>query len=62
MALLGAINVLMEVLLYGAIGVLSGFFHARLNGSTKTTAVLNYVACAVYVVLAVAITVEILLG
>ncbi|MFI9771287.1 LysE family translocator [Streptomyces sp. NPDC052415] len=62
MAMLGAINVLMEVLLYGAIGMLSGFFHARLTGSTKTTAVLNYAACTVYVVLAVAITVEILLG
>ncbi|MCQ9180606.1 LysE family translocator [Streptomyces sp. IBSBF 2953] len=61
MAVLGAINVLTEVILYGCIGVLSGSFHARLTGSTKATAVLNYVACAVYVVLAAAITVEILL-
>lgn len=62
MAVLGAINVLMEIILYGCIGVLSGFFHARLAGSTKATAVLNYAACAVYVVLAATITVEILLG
>jgi threonine/homoserine/homoserine lactone efflux protein len=62
MAVLGVINVLMEVILYGCIGVLSGFFQARLTGSTKATAVLNYAACTVYVVLATAITVEILLA
>ncbi|MFF3346668.1 LysE family translocator [Streptomyces sp. NPDC002779] len=62
MAMLGAINVLMEIILYGGIGVLSGSFHGRLTGSTRATAVLNYAACAVYVVLAAAITVEILLA
>ncbi|WP_437035152.1 LysE family translocator [Streptomyces sp. enrichment culture] len=62
MAVLGAINVLMEVVLYGCIGMLSGFFHARLTGSTKATVALNYVACAVYVVLAAVIVVEILLA
>ncbi|MEU1122218.1 LysE family translocator [Streptomyces sp. NPDC005899] len=62
MAVLGAINVLMEVILYGGIGLLSGSFHARLTGSTNSTAVLNYVACTVYVVLAVVISVEILLA
>ncbi|MFE3037867.1 LysE family translocator [Streptomyces canus] len=61
MTVLGAINILMEVILYGSIGVLAGFFHTRLTGSKKATAVLNYVACAVYVSLASAITVEILL-
>ncbi|MEU9924956.1 LysE family translocator [Streptomyces griseoluteus] len=62
MVVLGAINVLMEIILYGCVGVLSGLFHARLTGSTKATAVLNYAACAVYVVLAAAITGEILLA
>ncbi len=62
MALLGAINILMEVILYGCIGVMAGFFQARLTGSTKATAVLNYIACTVYVVLAGAITGEILLA
>ncbi|MER6286628.1 LysE family translocator [Streptomyces sviceus] len=62
MAILGAINVLMEVILYGSIGVLAGFFHARLVDSTKATAVLNYMACTVYVVLAGTITGEILLA
>jgi threonine/homoserine/homoserine lactone efflux protein len=62
MAMLGAINVLMEVILYGCIGILAGFFHARLVDSTKATAVLNYMACTVYVVLAGTITGEVLLA
>ncbi|SMQ18082.1 Threonine/homoserine/homoserine lactone efflux protein [Streptomyces sp. Ag82_O1-12] len=62
MAMLGAVNVLMEVILYGCIGVLAGVFHARLVGSTKATAVLNYIACIVYVVLAGTIFGEILLS
>ncbi|MER5717406.1 LysE family translocator [Streptomyces sp. NPDC002132] len=62
MVALGAINVLMEMILYGCIGVLAGFFHERLTDSRKATVVLNYAACAVYVVLAAAITVEILLA
>ncbi|MFF1284765.1 LysE family translocator [Streptomyces sp. NPDC058299] len=62
MAMLGAIDILMEVILYGSIGVLSGFFHARLVDSTKATAVLNYIACSVYVVLAGTIFVEILVA
>jgi threonine/homoserine/homoserine lactone efflux protein len=52
MAVLGAIDVLMEIVLYGCIGILAGSFHARLTGSTKATTTLNYIACTVYVVLA----------
>ncbi|MFE5833153.1 LysE family translocator [Streptomyces sp. NPDC056488] len=62
MALLGAINVLMEVVLYGGIGMLAGSFRTRLTGSSKATVVLNYAACAVYVVLAATISVEVLVG
>ncbi|MEW1902990.1 MULTISPECIES: LysE family translocator [unclassified Streptomyces] len=62
MALLGAINVLMEVVLYGGIGMLAGSFRTRLTGSSKATVVLNCGACAVYVVLAVTISVEVLVG
>ncbi|MES9806692.1 LysE family translocator [Streptomyces cinereoruber] len=62
MALLGAINVLMEVVLYGGIGMLSGFFRTRLTGSSKATVALNYGACVVYVVLAATISVEVLLA
>jgi threonine/homoserine/homoserine lactone efflux protein len=61
MAILGAIDILMEVILYGCIGVLAGFFHARLVDSTKATVVLNYSACTVYVVLAATIFADILL-
>ncbi|CAA9442206.1 MAG: hypothetical protein AVDCRST_MAG66-4421 [uncultured Pseudonocardia sp.] len=52
MAMLGAIDILMEIVLYGAIGILAGSFHARFTGATKGTAVLNYIASAVYFVLA----------
>ncbi|MER7480603.1 LysE family translocator [Streptomyces sp. NPDC126510] len=62
LTMLGAINVLMEVILYGCVGVLAGFFHARLVDSTKATTVLNYIACTVYVVLAGTIFGEILLA
>jgi threonine/homoserine/homoserine lactone efflux protein len=62
MAILGAINVLTEVILYGCIGVLAGFFHARLVDSAKATTVLNYTACTVYVVLAGTIFGEVLLA
>ena len=37
MAMLGAINVLMEVVLYGGIGILAGTFHARFMGAAKAT-------------------------
>ncbi|MFJ4948482.1 LysE family translocator [Streptomyces sp. NPDC088760] len=62
MAILGAIDILMEVILYGCIGILAGFFHARLVDSTRATAVLNYIACTVYVVLAGTIFGELLLA
>lgn len=58
-ALLGTIDVLIEMLLYGGIGVLAGSFHARLNGKTNAVVALNYVACTVYVALAATVTVEI---
>jgi threonine/homoserine/homoserine lactone efflux protein len=52
MAMLGAVDILMEIILYGCIGILAGSFHARLVGSTKATTVLNYIASAVYIALA----------
>jgi threonine/homoserine/homoserine lactone efflux protein len=59
LAILGAVDVLAEVVLYGAIGVLAGVFHARLGGAKSASAVLNCAACVVYVVLAATIVVEI---
>lgn len=52
LALLGAVNVAMEVILYGAIGMLAGSFNVRFQGSDKGTSVLSYIAGAVYFVLA----------
>ncbi|GAA4918402.1 LysE family translocator [Nesterenkonia rhizosphaerae] len=52
LAMLGAVNVLMEVILYGAIGVLAGTFNARFENSGRGGAVLSYIAAAVYLGLA----------
>jgi threonine/homoserine/homoserine lactone efflux protein len=60
MALLGAINIVMEIVLYGGIGLLAGSFHVRLSGKANATAALNYVAGTVYVALAASITAQIL--
>jgi threonine/homoserine/homoserine lactone efflux protein len=62
LAMLGGVNVLLEVCLYGTIGVLAGGFHARFNGSRTSGAVLNYVAGTVYVVLAGVVAAEVLTG
>jgi threonine/homoserine/homoserine lactone efflux protein len=62
MAFLGAVDILMEIVLYGGIGVLSGAFHTRLLNSTKATATLNYAACSVYVVLAATIFSDVMLA
>lgn len=62
LAMLGAINVLIEVLLYGTVGVLAGGLHTRFNGSRKAGAVLHYIAGCVYLGLAIAIAAETLTG
>ncbi|MFE6162162.1 LysE family translocator [Streptomyces sp. NPDC056486] len=62
LAMLGAVDVLMELILYGGIGVLAGSFHARLAGSTNAAAVLNYISSAVYAVLATTIIVGVVTG
>jgi threonine/homoserine/homoserine lactone efflux protein len=62
LAMLGAVNVLTEVLLYGTIGVLAGVFHSRFSASRRAGGVLNYIAGAVYVVLAGVVLVEALAG
>lgn len=58
MALLGAVNVTTELMLYGTIGVLAGAFHARFTNSRRAGAILNYVAATVYALLASFIVVE----
>ncbi len=60
LAMLGAVNVLAEVLLYGGIGVLAGYSHSRFRSTGKARVVLNYVAGAVYVALAAVVATEML--
>lgn len=62
LAMLGVVNVLMEVLLYGSIGVLAGYFHARFRGNKKAGVALKYIAGAVYIALAGVIVAEMLRG
>jgi len=60
LAILGAATVVIEVVLYGSIGVLAGVFHSRSQNSQRAGAVLHYIASGVYVVLAVVVLAEVL--
>lgn len=62
MTMLSAIDIGMEIVLYGGIGLLAGGFHARFTGSQRASTVLNYAAGTVYLTLAGVIGGEILLG
>jgi threonine/homoserine/homoserine lactone efflux protein len=62
LALLGAVNVLSEVVLYGGLGVFAGVFHSRFSQNPTSLAVLNYIACFVYAGLAVVILAEVFIG
>jgi len=55
LAMLGAVNVLTEVLLYGTIGVLAGGLHARFRESARAGRVLARLAGTVYAVLALVV-------
>lgn len=58
LALLGAVNVATEVILYGAIGVCAGALSGRLTAHPHAPVILNYVASAVYVILAFVIGID----
>lgn len=62
LALLGAVNVAAEVVLYGGIGLAAGHAQARLGASRRAGAVLARIAAAVYLVLAVVVLVEVVRG
>lgn len=62
LAMLGGVNVLMEVLLYGTIGVLAGGLHSRFSGSRRAGAATSYVAGAVYLALAGVVVAEVVSG
>lgn len=59
LAMLGAVNVSTEVVLYGAIGTLAGTFHARFSRSLGARSRLSHVSAIAYVVLAAVIVGEI---
>lgn len=58
LAMLGAVNVATEVLLYGAIGLLAGAFAARFAQNRRASRHLQQFAGAVYLLLALAIVVD----
>lgn len=60
LAMLGAVNVMTEVVLYGSIGLLAGYLHSRVHRTGKTGLVLNYIAAIVYAVLSGLILADIL--
>lgn len=62
LAVLGAANVVTEMVLYGGLGVFAGVLHSRSNTSRKSQAVLKYIAGVVYVALAGAIVTEVLVS
>lgn len=59
LAMLGVVNVLSEVFLYGSVGLFAGAFHARFQSKHGSHAALNYVAATVYAGLALVILVEV---
>lgn len=61
-AMLGAVNVAMEVILYGGIGILAGTFNVRFRGSTKGAVTLSYIAGVMYIVLAAVAVADVMGG
>ncbi|WP_146362074.1 LysE family translocator [Arthrobacter yangruifuii] len=62
LAMLGVINVVFEVVLYGALGVLAGVFHERFGGSRRADAVLSCATGLVYVGLAAVVLADVVEG
>ncbi|WP_309132585.1 LysE family translocator [Brevibacterium sp.] len=60
MAMLGILDVLIELVLYGAVGLFAARFHTRLAADGRAGMVLSIIACAVYLLLAGAVIVDLL--
>ncbi|MFG6444489.1 LysE family translocator [Microbacterium sp. P07] len=58
LAMLGTVNVLMEVVLYGAVGLMAGTLRARFARSKRAAPLLHYLAAGVYFILAVLVIAE----
>ncbi len=62
MAVLGAVNVATEVVLYGGIGVLAGGLRSRFRGAPRASTALRRMTGAVYAALATVIAAGVFLG
>ena len=62
LAMLGVINVVFEVVLYGVLGVVAGVFRERFSGSRRADTVLSYVAGLVYAGLAAVVLADVVEG
>lgn len=60
LAMLGGVNVLTEVVLYGAIGLMAGTFHRRFTASGRSGATLHRISAAVYAALACLVIADLL--
>lgn len=60
LALLGGIDILIELILYGTVGVLAGVFHSHFEGNPRTAKLLNCIACIVYLLLSAVVIVDLL--
>lgn len=60
LSLLGAVNVLTEVVLYGGVGLVAGTFNVRFSGQRKSVVALNVFASTVYLALSAAIMAELM--
>ncbi len=58
LAMLGAVNVATEVVLYGGVGMLAGSLSTRFARSGRAGRALHYLASAVYLLLALAIVID----
>lgn len=58
LAMLGAVNVAMEVGLYGSLGLFAGSIGGQLLNGARSARILQYVAAAVYLGIAIVVTVE----
>lgn len=62
LAMLGAVNVLSEMILYGSLGVFAGTFHSRFQANGRVQTAMNYVAGTVYAGLALVVLGEVFVG
>ncbi len=60
--ILGAIDIFLEFVLYGSIGIFAGVFQSKFMANARAQTVLNYVASGVYLTLAAVIGGEMILS